>query len=245
MKRAIYVPKGKAGEYADFALNLYKGCNHGCTYCYAPSVMHRERGDFHGAVTVRAGILEKLSAEASDYKGKKVFLCFTCDPYTLVNGIVRAPITREAIQILKDAGCGVEVLSKAGFCCIKDFDLLATTEVPSAFGTTLTTLDVLKAKEFEPDAAPPSERCKNLEAAKRAGINTFASLEPVIWPEDTLKIIEEIHTYTDRIKIGRWNYDKRANKIDWRKFAQDAIELCERLGVDYIIKRDLAALLED
>jgi DNA repair photolyase len=33
----IYEPKGKAGEYAPLALNLYAGCSHGCTYCFAPT----------------------------------------------------------------------------------------------------------------------------------------------------------------------------------------------------------------
>lgn len=245
MTRAIYVPKGKAGEYADFALNLYKGCNHGCTYCYAPSVVHRSREDFHGNVSLREGLLDKLRKEAIDYSGKKVFLCFTCDPYTVIDG-VSGPITREAIKILKEADCGVEVLSKAGLVCTEDFDLLASTTIRSAFGTTLTTLNnAEKAKEWGPYAAVPLDRCESLYDANRRGINTFASLEPVIWPEDTLEIINEIAPYTDRIKIGRWNYDERANQIDWRKFAQEARALCEGLGVDYILKRDLAVFLED
>lgn len=244
MTKAIYVPKGKAGEYADFALNLYKGCSHGCTYCYAPNVVHRGRKDFHGKVTIREGILDKLRKEARDYRGKKVFLCFTCDPYTTIDG-VPGPITREAIKILGEAGCGVEVLSKAGEICKRDFSLLTKTLVPSAFGTTLTTIDHEKAREVEPNAATPLSRCISLKAAHERGINTFASLEPVMWPEDTLEVIRVIHSFTDRIKVGRWNYDKGADKIDWRKFAQDARNLCESLEVDYFIKRDLAVFLED
>ena len=244
MSRAIYVPKGRAGEYADLAFNLYAGCSHGCTYCYAPGVVHRERKDFNKKVTVRKDILDNLRKDAPEYAGKKIFMCFTCDPYTAVDG-VPGPVTREAIEILKDAGCGVEVLSKAGRVCAKDFDLLASTAVPSAFGTTLTTLDVLKADEFEPKAASPADRCKALVAAKVQGIETFVSLEPVIWPEDTLEIICKIHRYVDRFKIGRWNHDERANEIPYRKFAQDAIDLCEKLGIDYMLKKDLTAFLED
>ena len=242
--KAVYAPKGKAGEYADFAINLYRGCSHACTYCYAPGVVRRWRKDFYENVMVRKDILKKLRTEAPEYRGKKIFLCFTCDPYTLINS-VPGPITREAIEILKKAGCGVEVLSKAGNICSDDFDLLASTEVPSAFGVTLTTLDIDKAKKTEPEAATPESRISALEYANYLGIDTFVSLEPVIWPEDTLEIIKRIAPFTNRFKIGRWNYDKRANQIDWRKFALDTIELCEKLGVDYILKRDLAIFLED
>jgi DNA repair photolyase len=195
-------------------------------------------------VTVRKDILNELRKQAPELAGKKIFLCFTCDPYTVIDG-VPGPITREAIQILKDAGAGVEVLSKAGLVCAKDFDLLASTRMPSAFGTTLTTLDVLKAAEFEPKAASPTDRRHALMDAKMQGIETFVSLEPVIWPADTLEIICKIHRYVDRIKIGRWNYDKRARDIDYKKFALYAIELCEKLGIDYMLKKDLTTFLED
>ncbi len=243
MSRAIYAPSGKAGEYADHALNIYTGCNHGCTYCYAPGVVHRNREDFHAVIKPREGLLDVLRKEASEYKGKKIFLCFTSDPYTVIDGVA-GPITREVIEILRDAGCGVEVLSKAGLVCTRDFDLLEDTKIPSAFGTTLTTLDADKAKEWEPEAATPFDRCGALEDAYMSDIDTFASLEPVICPEDTLDIIRKIHPYTNRIKIGRWNYDERAKDINWRKFAEDVVALCEELGVDYYIKKDLAVFLE-
>ena len=42
----IYQPKGKAREYSPLAANLYLGCNHGCKYCYAPSIRFQTRQDF-------------------------------------------------------------------------------------------------------------------------------------------------------------------------------------------------------
>ena len=38
----IYEPSGRAREYAPLALNLYNGCPHGCTYCYAPAATHKD-----------------------------------------------------------------------------------------------------------------------------------------------------------------------------------------------------------
>lgn len=45
--KLIYRPKGRAGEYAKLALNVYRGCDHGCTYCYSPRILRRKREDFH------------------------------------------------------------------------------------------------------------------------------------------------------------------------------------------------------
>ena len=39
----IYTPKGKAREYSPYACNIYIGCNHGCKYCYAPSIRFTTR----------------------------------------------------------------------------------------------------------------------------------------------------------------------------------------------------------
>ena len=55
--QAIYKPKGRAGEYCSYAVNVYTGCNHGCDYCYARKMANRWGRDFTD-VSPRAGILE-------------------------------------------------------------------------------------------------------------------------------------------------------------------------------------------
>lgn len=44
--QAIYKPKGRAGEYCSYAVNVYTGCNHGCDYCYARKMANRWGRDF-------------------------------------------------------------------------------------------------------------------------------------------------------------------------------------------------------
>ena len=39
--KPIYIPKGKAKEYGDYAINIYTGCPHECYYCFAPNVLHK------------------------------------------------------------------------------------------------------------------------------------------------------------------------------------------------------------
>lgn len=41
--KPLYVPKGRAREYGDYAVNIYTGCPHRCYYCFAPNVLHRGR----------------------------------------------------------------------------------------------------------------------------------------------------------------------------------------------------------
>ena len=242
MNKVIYEPSGKAKEYSDFAVNLFTGCSHGCTYCYAPNVLHRKPEDFHANVQPRPGILDKLRKEAPAHKGKEVLLCFTCDPYCPEER--KFGVTREAITILQAAGVGVNILTKSGDLPSRDFDLLHLCPDLSRIGATLTFSDAINSLEFEPKASLPDDRIAMLNEAHDIGLPTWASLEPVIDPEQTLNLINLTHSFVDYYKIGKWNYDKRANDIDWADFLRRAVKLLDSLGAEYYIKKDLAAFSE-
>ena len=69
----IYEPSGGAKEYAPLAVNLYKGCDHRCIYCFGPSTLRKEREIFHtknqpkkDALTKFAKDAEKLNAAGDD-----------------------------------------------------------------------------------------------------------------------------------------------------------------------------------
>ncbi len=66
----------------------------------------------------------------------------------------------------------------------------------------------------------------------------------MIDPEQSLELIRETKDFADEFKIGRWNHDPEADKIDWKAFAGDAVALCQKLGKQYYIKRDLAVFLK-
>ena len=61
--KPLYVPKGKAKEYGDYAVNIYTGCPHRCYYCFAPNVLHRDREEFHTHVEPRPGIVDALKKQ--------------------------------------------------------------------------------------------------------------------------------------------------------------------------------------
>ena len=114
--KLIYEPKGRAGEYAELACNIYRGCDHGCTYCYGPGVTRKSREDFANSTTRAASFMETLTKEAAWCADagitEKILLCFTCDPYQRLDG--KLGLTRQAIQILKGAGLNAQILTKGG-----------------------------------------------------------------------------------------------------------------------------------
>lgn len=243
LRKLIYHPSGKAGEYANkgYAANLFKGCTHGCKYCYVPMFTHAKREVFHRGVSTAPDVINRLKADMARI-GKvdePIFLCFTCDPYCR-NADLR--ITREAIKIILGSGNAVNILTKTGGLAGRDFDLLCGSP-GSKIGATLTFHCPDCSKEWEPYASWPMNRITLLKNAHDLGISTWASIEPVIIPEESLAIMKEAIPYVDEFKIGKWNHDKRSNNIDWKRFANDAIELMEKHNKKYVLKEDLVKYL--
>ena len=263
--RVIYEPKGRAGEYALLALNHYKGCSHGCRYCYAAKMAkrfshrgHRVHGENKGRTTqersrrsggqeekqsfrlpeARYNVVERLKADAEKLYGtdKRVLLSFMTDPYQPLDD--RCNLTRRCLQILSAARIPFEILTKGGLRAIKDFDLYSERDV---FSCTLTFMNGSESAYFEPGAAPFDHRVKALEAAKNKGISTAVSLEPVLQPSVTLEIIKRCAEFVDLFRVGKINHAPvLEDEIDWRLFGRRAVELLERLGKRYYIKKDLA-----
>lgn len=234
--RAIYEPKGRALEYSLLACNLYGGCIHGCDYCYAPNVLQLNREVFHspGQAKARKGILKALEKDAAKIKGtnKRVLLCFTCDPYQPLG--IEKGLTREALEILNSNLIPFQILTKGGTRACRDFDLYGPND---AFATTLTGYS-----DSELGAAEHLDRVLAIKTAHWKEIETWVSLEPVLDTIQSVLIIEHTHPYVDLYKIGKLNH--RKNVINWRAFGIEAIKLCEKYGVKYYIKDDLAKFLE-
>jgi DNA repair photolyase len=235
MRPPIYEPKGKAKEYGDLALNIYTGCPHHCYYCFAPGMLHKPREAFHTIVEPRAGIVEetKKQLEKEKITGKLIHLCFTCDPYPTGHD---TSVTREIIQLLKEHGNHVQILTKGDGS--RDFDLL---DGEDWYGVTISCNTKL-AREKEPNAASPLTRLMCLQAAKERGIRTWVSFEPVLDGDAVLGCIASYFDLFDRVKIGKLNYHK--SDIDWKTFGKMAENTLKETGVDYYIKESLRAEME-
>jgi len=233
----IYEPRGKAAEYSPLALNIYTGCGHGCVYCYAPSATYKQREYFHATPQPRNNFFAQLEKDLPKVKGDRrpILLCFTTDPYQPID--TKFKLTRWALSSLIKNGNAVRILTKGGMRAERDFDLMAAGSVE--FGATLTFLDPNQSGRWEPGAPSPADRIDSLRAAHATGIQTWASLEPVIDPDQTCAIVEATHNFVDHYKVGKLNYHPRAKEIDWRAFRKRITSLLERLGKSFYIKKDL------
>ncbi len=235
----IYVPKGRAREYGELACNVYLQCTHGCSYCYCPDSLHISKEEFHHEPTVRPAFLDGLSRDAERIAAKgmvhPVFLSFIGDCYQPVEE--KLGLTRYAIKILHRYGVPVMLLTKGGERALRDFGLLGPGD---SFGVTLTCPDEETSRLWEPKAAPPAERLATLQEARRLGIQTWVSCEPVLEPDWTFHLIRRAAPFTDLFRVGKANHMPLLEAtIDWRQFGLQVEAFLKSLGAKYVLKNDL------
>ena len=235
--RPIYKPKGPAAEYGDYALNIYTGCPHRCYYCYVPNVRRVHRETFHRFVKPRKEIVREVQKqlEREQITGQLIHLCFTCDPYPTGYDTTT---TREVIKALKEYGNHVQILTKGDGS--RDFDLL---DEDDWYGVSLSGgLADIESSKNEPEAKAPAWRMTVIEDAKKRGIKTWVSFEPVIDADGVLRCISMFHRLIDKVKIGKLNY--HPSDINWAQFGREAESLCKEMGIDYYIKDSLRAKMK-
>jgi DNA repair photolyase len=229
--KLIYEPKGKAREYSPLALNVYSGgCDHFCDYCYCRFV---QRGNWSDTAKPRnLHGLEKDATEAS----RQILLSFISDPYCKAETKHRA--TRGVLQVLKAGRCSVAILTKGGSRCLEDLNLFQGWPGGRIkIGATLTFSSDSDSKKHEPGAALPAERLAALEALHEAGIKTWASMEPVLDPAQSLEMIRRAIPFVDAFKVGKLNHAK--TETDWKSFAESAVKLLRDAGKCFYVKDDL------
>lgn len=238
----IYAPRGQAGEYAPLATNPYRGCGHGCAYCYVPAVLRMSRPEFDAGAEPRKDFLRLLRRDAAKYQAagstEQVMLSFTTDPYHPGDNT----LTREVLLELASHGLAFCTLTKGGARAERDLDLFRPDR--DAFAATLTSLDARFSQKWERHAAPPEERVATLRHFHERGIFTWVSLEPTLDVEASLAIVRATHGFVDLFKVGRANYLKAITRTtNWRDYTLQMIDLLQGLGARHYIKRDLQGYL--
>lgn len=242
----IYEPKGMAREYAPLACNLYRGCLHGCRYCYAPGCLFMRPEEFWARSTRRPGVLQELAKDARKHANGDlpVLFCFTSDAYQPNED----GTTRAALEIMRDARCQFQVLTKGGTRAVRDIDVFAAMGCaphvgPTAFGTTLLFTHDDARREWEPNAAPVADRIDAIRSYHAAGIRTWVSIEPVIDPAQAVRLVETLSPWVDEWRVGKLNHHPHAKTVDWKRFATDVHASLEASGRDYMIKDALRPYL--
>lgn len=234
----IYEPKGRAREYSPFALNYFKGCDHGCKYCYVPNLMKVFNSSYvHEDVSCS---VEGMYREAERFRrsrdgNKQVLLSFTGDPYCgYENGE-----TRKVLSALLDNQIHVSVLTKNPEKAIKDIDIMSEFEF-FKIGTTLTCYEDDHSLLWERGAPTGKNRIQGLREFAERGIKTWVSFEPVIYPEETLNMIEIVSKFADHVKIGKINNHPREKDVNWKEFVDKAVLICRDKKLKFYVKDDLA-----
>jgi len=236
----IYEPKGKAREYSPLALNLYEGCDHNCFYCYVPNIKRAFNKYYdHKTVKCRKNVIENLRNEAPKLREKnQVLLSFTGDPYCLANN--EFGLTRQALEILYKNNIQVAILTKGGKRAISDIEIIKKFGNSIKVGCTLTFDNDIHSLEYEPGAAPASERIEMLKYFNEHNVETWVSMEPVLNHNHSLNLIKMAMPYTSHFKIGKLNhFPDIERKIDWTQFLHDVVEIMRENNKPFYIKNDL------
>lgn len=169
----------------DRSVNPYRGCEHGCIYCYArPS--HAFLGlspglDFETRLIARPGIAGVLAREiaAKSYRPDVIALGTNTDPYQPIEG--RYGLMREILQLLSDWQHPVAITTK-GTLIERDLDLLAPMAARglAGVGISLTTLDPELARRMEPRCPSPARRLQMIERLSRAGVPVRVMISPLV-----------------------------------------------------------------
>jgi len=168
----------KTGLPADYCLNPYTGCQHGCVYCYARFMKrytgHKEPwGEF---VDIKINAPEILRAEIARKPKGRVYLSSVTDPYQPLER--KYQLTRKLLEILAQAGWPVTIQTKSDLV-LRDLDILK--KIPEIkVGFTITSLDDKTRKIFEPFASPIPHRFAALAKLKKEGLETFAMIAPIL-----------------------------------------------------------------
>lgn len=171
--------------YFDHGLNPYRGCEHGCIYCYARpthSYLNLSPGlDFETRLVAKTNLAEVLERElrARSYVPSMIAIGSATDAYQPVERKLR--ITRSVIELLQRCHHPLAVVTK-GSGVERDLDLLAPMAGRNlaAVYVTITTLDPQLARILEPRAASPLRRLRTIRTLAEAGVPVGVSVAPQI-----------------------------------------------------------------
>ncbi len=169
----------------DRSVNPYRGCEHGCVYCFArPS--HSYLGlspglDFETRLTVKQGAAERLEAElgASGYKPRTIAIGTNTDPYQPIER--QHEVMRSLLKVLDRCNHPVGIVTKSAMVT-RDIDILGPMAARGLVKVALsvTTLDASLARTMEPRATTPAKRLAAIEKLAAAGIPVTVMVAPIV-----------------------------------------------------------------
>lgn len=201
----------------DRSINVYRGCEHGCVYCFArPS--HGYLGmsaglDFETKILVKpdGAVLLRQELGKKAYKPAPVTLGSNTDPYQPLER--RLGLTRAALKVLAETRHPVAIVTK-NHNVIRDIDLLAAMAKNGLVhvAVSVTSLERERARTLEPRASTPQRRLDAIRALAAADIPTIAMVAPIIpglTDHEIEPIVEAVHD------AGAWTAAMLLIRLPW------------------------------
>jgi DNA repair photolyase len=169
----------------DRSINPYRGCEHGCIYCFARPT-HAWLGfsaglDFESKIMMKpdaAGLLDK-ALRAANYSCRVMAMGTNTDPYQPVER--KYQVTRSVLEVLRRFNHPVGIVTKSALIT-RDIDILGAMAAKhqAKVAVSVTTLDATLARKMEPRASTPTRRLEAIKQLSAAGIPTAVMFAPVI-----------------------------------------------------------------
>lgn len=169
----------------DLSINPYRGCEHGCSYCYARPT-HGYLGqspglDFETRIVAKVNAAERLreALAAPGYEPLLLNIGSATDAYQPAERRLR--VTRSVLEVLQQARHPFSLVTKSSLV-ERDLDVIAPMAAAglAAVYVSVTTLDGELARRMEPRAAAPYRRLRTIETLVRAGVPVGVSVSPLI-----------------------------------------------------------------
>ncbi len=169
----------------DRSINPYRGCEHGCIYCFARPT-HAYHGmssglDFETQLFVKPDAPELLRKELAspNYKPRTIAMGTNTDPYQPIER--KWKLTRRILEVLRDANHPVGIVTKS-VLVLRDLDILSEMAAKglAKVALSVTTLDPKLARAMEPRASTPSKRLEAIRELSRAGVPAAIMTAPIV-----------------------------------------------------------------
>ncbi|MCL2008184.1 MAG: radical SAM protein [Treponema sp.] len=177
---------------SEYVMNIYRGCNHGCIYCYARSNYYEKTGDFD-CVRAKKDALRIVRDDL--LKKRKTGVILTggvSDPYNFEEK--EHKLTRNALELINAFRFGISIITKSDFLK-RDTDILLDIKKhsPASVNFSITCSDDETCRKVEPFASTTTQRFEAIEHLSKNGIITGVLIDPVI-PHitDTIVNIQEL-----------------------------------------------------
>ncbi len=168
-----------------WSLNPYRGCKHGCVYCYARYTHEyldlNPDTDFAQTVFVKRNLVQALRADLRRpaWRQEKVHIGTATDPYQPAEGRYR--LTQGALLALRDQLTPASLVTK-NTMAMRDADIMASLARAAGFHLvmSITTMDETLARQLEPDTPSPQQRLRAVQHLARAGVPVSVAIAPVL-----------------------------------------------------------------